>query len=77
MGDEEKEQEEEPKKEKEPAEEKEPQEEEEGEGARRREGATRGGREGGRRGVYRLHTAFLHWPLSSAATKEVRGPDTT
>ncbi len=27
--------------------------------------------------VYRLHTAFLHWPLSSAATKEVQGPDTT
>ncbi len=25
----------------------------------------------------RLHTAFLHWPLSSAATKEVQGPDTT
>ncbi len=27
--------------------------------------------------VYRLHTAFLHWPLSSAATKKVQGPDTT
>jgi hypothetical protein len=27
--------------------------------------------------VCRLHTAFLHWPLSSAATKEVQGPDTT
>ncbi len=27
--------------------------------------------------LYRLHTAFLHWPLSSAATKEVQGPDTT
>ncbi len=25
----------------------------------------------------RLHTAFLHWPLSSAATKKVQGPDTT
>ncbi len=25
----------------------------------------------------RLHTAFLHWPLSSAATKEIQGPDTT
>ncbi len=25
----------------------------------------------------RLHTAILHWPLSSAATKEVQGPDTT
>jgi hypothetical protein len=25
----------------------------------------------------RLHTAFLHWPLSSATTKEVQGPDTT
>ncbi len=23
-----------------------------------------------------LHTAFLHWPLSSAATKEVQGPNT-
>ncbi len=28
-------------------------------------------------GLCRLHTAFLHWPLSSAATKEVQGPDTT
>ncbi len=28
-------------------------------------------------GVCRLHTAFLHWPLSSAATKKVQGPDTT
>ncbi len=28
-------------------------------------------------GVYRLHTALLHWPLSSAATMEVQGPDTT
>ncbi len=27
--------------------------------------------------VCRLHTAFLHWPLSSAATKKVQGPDTT
>ena len=27
--------------------------------------------------VCRLHTAFLHWPLSSAATKNVQGPDTT
>jgi hypothetical protein len=27
--------------------------------------------------LYRLHTAFLHWPLSSAATKKVQGPDTT
>ncbi len=27
--------------------------------------------------VYRLHTVILHWPLSSAATKEVQGPDTT
>ncbi len=27
--------------------------------------------------LWRLHTAFLHWPLSSAATKEVQGPDTT
>ncbi len=25
----------------------------------------------------RLHTAMFHWPLSSAATKEVQGPDTT
>ncbi len=28
-------------------------------------------------GVYRLHTAILYWPLSSAATMEVQGPDTT
>ncbi len=27
--------------------------------------------------LYRLHTAILHWPLSSAATMEVQGPDTT
>ncbi len=27
--------------------------------------------------VYCLHTALLHWPLSSAATMEVQGPDTT
>ncbi len=25
----------------------------------------------------RLHTAMFHWPLSSTATKEVQGPDTT
>ncbi len=24
-----------------------------------------------------IHTAILDWPLSSAATKEVQGPDTT
>jgi hypothetical protein len=29
------------------------------------------------RGVCRLHTAMFHWPLSSTATKEVQGPDTT
>ncbi len=29
------------------------------------------------RRLCRLHTAFLHWPLSSAATKKVQGPDTT
>ncbi len=27
--------------------------------------------------MYRLDTAILDWPLSSAATKEVQGPDTT
>ncbi len=27
--------------------------------------------------VYRLHTAILNRPLSSAATMEVQGPDTT
>ncbi len=27
--------------------------------------------------LYRLHTAILYWPLSSAATMEVQGPDTT
>ncbi len=27
--------------------------------------------------VCRLNTAMFHWPLSSAATKEVQGPDTT
>ncbi len=27
--------------------------------------------------VYRLHTAILNRPLSSAATKKVQGPDTT
>jgi hypothetical protein len=27
--------------------------------------------------MYRLHTAILNWPLSSAATMEVQGPDTT
>ncbi len=25
----------------------------------------------------RLHTAMIYWPLSSTATKEVQGPDTT
>jgi hypothetical protein len=30
----------------------------------------------GRNYVYRLHTAILDRPLSSAATKEVQGPDT-
>ncbi len=27
--------------------------------------------------LYRLHTAILNRPLSSAATKKVQGPDTT
>jgi hypothetical protein len=27
--------------------------------------------------VCRLNTAMFHWSLSSAATKEVQGPDTT